>query len=464
MAVTARVADPPRPTNGAVWADYDNDGWPDLLVLGNDHGALYRNDGNGTFTDVTGPAGLAMRGRAMSAAWGDYNNDGNLDLVIADYPDCLDPALAMSGGAGGFRALPTAQSYLYRNNGDGTFTNVTPLLGQRLTQGYSYEAIWFDAFGRGPAYPDLYVANDFGASVVPNVLWRNDGRDPRSSWRFTDVSGPSHTDMAAFAMSAAVGDYDNDGRLDLAVSNTGASYLYHNQGNGTFRNVASRAGVARPTTPEGATAVTWGLSFMDLNNDGYLDLYETAGPNGVPMGMMGMPMGVGNDPRQQPNALFIGNGHGTFTDVSHASGAGAAMNGRTVAFGDYDQDGFVDMFVANYGQRPILYHNDSGLGYVDLNNHWLTVDVVGTQSNRDGVGAEISLWAHGLPVQLRQIQEGTSLGAGNAKDAHYGLGHATEADRIVVRWPSGAVQTLRHVAGDRRIVIVEPGRSRWPRR
>jgi Na+-translocating ferredoxin:NAD+ oxidoreductase RnfD subunit len=467
VAVAAGVADPPRPTNGAVWADYDNDGWPDLLVLSDGHLTLYHNNRNGTFTDVTKHAGLAsVTGRFMSAAWGDYDNDGYLDLFVTAYATCLDPVLALSTGAGGLKGLPAAHSYLFHNNGDGTFTNVTSLLGERQTSGYSYAAVWFDACGKGPAYPDLYVANDFGASIQPNVLWRNDGPvrgpDGRKTERFTDISGSSRTDMAAFAMSAVVGDYDNDGRLDLAVSNEGSTYLYKNTGGCVFRNVAARAGVARPTTPDGATSITWGLGFADLNNAGYEDLFLTAGPNGVPMGTVGMAMGAGNDPRDQPDVLFINNGNGTFTDASHAAGIDAAMNGRTVAFADYDNDGWLDMFVANYGQAPILYHNDSGLGYVDLNNHWLTVDLSGTRSNRDGVGAEISLWAHGLPVQLRQVQEGTSLGAGNAKEAHFGLGHATEADRIVVRWPSGAVQTLRHVAGDQRIVITEPGISHWP--
>src|SRR5579871_4727730 len=132
-ALAAGVADPPRPTNGAVWADYNNDGWPDLLVLGNDHLALDPNNGNCTFTDVTARSGLKVSGRAMSAAWGDYNNDGYLDLYIADYTDCLDPSLALAGGAVGFKAYPRSQSYLYRNNGNGTFTNVTSLLGTRQT-------------------------------------------------------------------------------------------------------------------------------------------------------------------------------------------------------------------------------------------------------------------------------------------------------------------------------------------
>jgi len=469
-ALGAGVADPPRPTNGAVWADYDNDGHPDLFVLGNGHNALYHNNGDGTFSDVTRRAGLTGGGRAMSAVWGDYNNDGYLDLFVTDYADCLDPVLAMSGGAVGFNALPQARSHLYRNNGNGTFTDVSYLLGERARSGYSYAAVWFDAFNKGPAYPDLYVANDFGASLVPNVLWRNDGPPvvgdraaaSRASWRFSEVSGATHTAMAAFAMSAAVGDYDNDGRLDLAVSNTGATYLYHNDGGGHFHNVAARAGVARPTTPQGATAVTWGAGFADLNNDGHPDLYLASGPNGVPMGMMGMPMGVGNDPHQQPNALFVNNGDGSFTDVSHASGADAARNGRTVAFADYDGDGWVDMVVANYGQAPILYHNDSGLGYVDLNNHWLSVTLVGTRSNRDGVGAEITVRAAGPGTQLQQVQEGSSLGAGNDRVAHFGLGHAETAELLVVRWPSGAVQTLRHVAADRHLTLVEPGPSRWP--
>jgi hypothetical protein len=278
-------------------------------------------------------------------------------------------------------------------------------------------------------------------------------------FRFTDITPGSGVDFVhvsgmtaeklfptANGSGVAVFDYDGDGKLDLyfatgnalplSESPAASNRLYKNLGGGRFRDETERSGL-------GFRGYCHGVTIGDIDNDGDLDVFLS---------------NYGGD------ALFVNNGNGTFTDVSHAAGVDAAMNGRTVAVADYDNDGWPDMFVANYGQPPILYHNDSGLGYVDLNNHWLTVDLVGTRSNRDGVGAEIALWAHGLPMQLRQIQEGTSLGAGNAKDAHFGLGHAAEADRIVVRWPSGAVQTLRHVPGDRRIVIVEPGRSRWPRR
>jgi len=475
VAVAAGVADPVRPTNGAVWADYNNDGWPDLLVLGNGHNTLYRNNGDGTFTDVSKQSGLASGGRAMSAAWGDYNNDGYLDLFIADYADCIDGPLAQTAGAGGLQGLPTPHSHLYRNNGDGTFTDVTALLGPRLTEGFSYAAVWLDAFGKGPAYPDLYVSNDFGRSIQSNVLWRNDGparqlgaeitRSPSARhrdepWHFTDASGPSHTDMAAFAMSTAVGDYDNDGRLDLAISNIGSIYLYHNEGQGHFRDVAAHAGVARAVTPYGSTAVTWGLGWADFNNAGHLDLFETAGPFSMAMGMVGMP--TAGDSPFQPDALFLNNGHGTFTDVSQASGVDVVRTGRTVAFADYDGDGCVDMFLANWGQAPILFHNDSGCGGIDHPNHWLTIDLVGTRSNRDGVGAEILVRGRDLPLQLRQVQEGSSLGAGNAKEVHVGLGQATRDVLVEVRWPSGIVQTVRPVALDRRIVVVEPGLSRWP--
>jgi hypothetical protein len=266
--------------------------------------------------------------------------------------------------------------------------------------------------------------------------------------------------MAEFAMSAAVGDYDNDGRLDIAVSNIGSSYLYHNEGHGHFRDVAARAGVGRAITPFGSTAITWGLGWADFNNDGYLDLYTTGGPFSMAMGSVGMPMGA--DSTLEPNALFLNNGNGTFTDVSQASGADVVRTGRTVAFADYDGDGCMDMFLANWNEAPILFRNDVGCGGSTHPNNWLTIDLVGTRSNRDGVGAEIYLWARGVPVQLRQVQDGTGLGAGSALEAHFGLRQAAEAARIVVRWPSGIVQTVRHVHADRRIVLVEPGHSRWP--
>jgi hypothetical protein len=191
--------------------------------------------------------------------------------------------------------------------------------------------------------------------------------------------------------------------------------------------------------------MTWGVSFADLNNDGWLDLYLVAGA-----------MDYQNIP--QPNRLFLNDHAGGFIDVSAASGSDDPGQGRSVAAGDYDGDGYLDLFVANYGQPPRLYRNLSR----DTGYHWLRLQLEGTRSNRDAVGARVTVFARGLPPQMQEVQLGQGLGSCNDKALHFGLAGATDVDRIEIRWPSGERQTIRSIPADRVLRIREPGHSRWP--
>jgi hypothetical protein len=251
-------------------------------------------------------------------------------------------------------------------------------------------------------------------------------------------------------MGAASGDYDNDGWLDIAVSNIGPNLLYQNADGVAFHSIGSRAGVTHSVDRVENMlnpSMTWGLDFADFNNDGWLDLYLVAGA----MDFEHVP---------QPNVLYMNDHRGRFLDVSAASGANDPGQGRSVAVGDYDGDGYLDMFVANYGQPPRLYRNLSRRS----GNHWIRLELEGTRSNRQAVGARVVLHAPGLPPQTREVQIGQGLGSSDATALHFGLGTTSLVERIEIRWPSGTVQRLRGGAADRVLKIREPGPSRWPER
>jgi hypothetical protein len=340
--------------------------------------------------------------------------------------------------------LPHPTNHLYHNNGDGTFSDVTHLLGLASTWGFGFGAVWFDYNRDGR--PDLYAVYDFGNIRVPNTLWRNDGPGA-DGWRFTEVQTPAGVDTRANPMGAATGDYDNDGWLDLAVTNIGPNFLYRNDRGQHFSEYAQRARVAHATNNVNNMldpSMTWGVSFADFNNDGWLDLYLVAGA-----------MDYQNVP--QPNELYMNDHSGRFIDVSSASGTDDPGQGRSVAVGDFDGDGYLDMFVANYGQPPLLYRNVSG----SLGNNWLRLNLEGTVSNRDAVGARVTVHARGMRPQVREVQIGQGLGSCNERTLHFGLAQAAGAERIEILWPSGKRQVLRGIRGNRTLRIVEPGRSRW---
>jgi hypothetical protein len=418
---------------GAVFADYNNDGSPDLYIVNDGPNRLFKNDGTGHFTDVAQAAGVADPGDASSATWVDYNNDGNLDLYVTNYATCNN--LGQN-----FQYQPDK---LYRNNGDGTFTDVKDLLGPNSTVGAGFQAAWFDYNNDGRQ--DLYLGNDYlGPSPDTNHLWRNDGPDGSGGWKFTDVSSASGTAYAMNTMGIAVGDYDRDGRLDLALSNIDGNRLLHNNGDGTFTDVAEAAGVARPEQRVDQRTITWGAMFSDLNNDGWEDLYFAAGyldPYYAP--------GT-NGP--QHNELFVNAGNGKFLDLSAPSLADDPGQSRGVALADYDRDGRVDMFVVDQAGSPHLYRNVTPM----RNNHWLEVDTVGTVSNRDGCGARLTLTAGGVSMVREVFCGSVGLSSGSDSTVHFGLGTATRVTQLVIRWPSGIQQVLRNLTPDRLIAVTEP--------
>ena len=428
--------------NGASFADYDNDGHEDLVLVRDGSTLLFHNDGTGHFTDVSAHSGIGDAGlRGMSASWGDFNGDGYLDLYVTNYMTCTGDWNTEEQIIANVAYHPGT---LYRNNGDGTFTDVTSYLGTGTTMGAGFAAAWFDYNGDGR--PDLYLANDFvGPNPDHNHLWRNDGPTPDGGWKFTDVSMESGTGFWMNTMGIAVGDYDRDGRLDLALSNIGANKLLRNNGDGTFTEQES-AGMARPTQDATYDSITWGGGFADFNLDGWEDLYLAAGnfqrsPD--------TPVGV------QPNELYVNDGAGRFLDVSAATGAADPGDSKGVAFADYNRDGKMDVFVVNQGGQPHLYENVTPSG----SNHWLEVDTVGTTSNRDGCGARlVATLADGSQLTREVLCGSTSVASGTQRTVHFGLGSAATVDHLEVVWPSGIDQTLDDLPADRLITIQEPHR------
>jgi hypothetical protein len=410
---------------GAVFADYDNDGDPDLYVVNDGVNRLYQNDGDGGFIDVAPGSGVADPGSDASASWGDYDNDGNLDLYVTSNSPCLPP-------------LMYEQDRLYHNEGDGTFTDQTDLLPAGSTMGAGYQAAWFDYDRDGDQ--DLYLANDrWGPDPDRNHLWRNDGAALDGMWRFTDVSLESGAGYFINSMGIGLGDFDRDLDLDLAISNIEGNVLARNNGDGTFTDVASYARMARPKQRNGQLAVTWGLGFADLNLDGWEDIYVAAGWI--------------TDFHMQPSEVFTNDGvDGRFLDLSALSGADQTASSRGVAFADYDRDGLIDLYVVNKAGSPILYHNVTAAP----DFHWLEVRLAGVTSNRDGCGARLTLTVGGARL-LREVFCGsTSLSSGSDTAVHFGLGSEPRAARLVIEWPSGIRQVVRNLAGDRLIQISEP--------
>ena len=456
VAAEAWVEDPASRSNGACAADYDNDGDTDLYVGNYGPSKLFRNHGDATFEEVTAAAGLTESSRnlrTMGCAWGDYDADGFLDLIFVRHLDDSDPGVF----AWGQRDLsefadPLA---LFRNRGDGTFADVTVVLGdpapsRGIVRGAGFQPAFVDYDNDGDL--DIYVVNDFGDEITPNVLWRNDGRAASGeSWVFTDVSAASGTDVAINGMGLALGDYDLDGFTDFYITNIDDAVLLRNNGDGTFSERTRDAGVGRGRIgiPEGYS-VGWGTAFFDYDNDGDQDLYLAAGY---------LDTDPDTNPVQQPNALFRNDGDGTFTDLPPwASGANDPGFGRGAAYGDFDGDGCLDLYVVNIGEfegRPgvaNLFRNNCASG-----NKWLMVRAVGTLSNRDGIGATIAVTATGS-TQRRTVTAGSSQMSQHMLAAHFGLGTAAHVDAVTVRWPSGRSQTLTDVAANQVLVVTEPDR------
>ena len=456
VAGQAGVADPEGHSNGGCAADYDNDGDQDLYVTNHGPSRLFKNENDGTFTDASATSGVVDPDptlKSTGCAWGDYDRDGLLDLVVVrHFRELTSRTLVQGAFHEEVRSLA-----LYRNGGGGAFTDETELLGHRVRPsrsrygdplgnlwGAGFQPGWLDYDDDGDA--DLYVANDWGTFTNPNVLWRNDGPADDGSWLFVDVSEESGAGVAIEAMSVTVGDYNLDGRFDMFVTNVGASVLLQGDGE-SFVNVSDEAGteVAMIGVEK---RVTWGSAFLDYDNDGLEDLYIVSGflkptinPQNAPSYM-----------KRQHNKLLRNRGDATFEDVSTHSGADDPGVGRGLAYLDMDEDGCLDLLVGNLGGHAKLFRNRCSTA-----NNWLVVSLVGTHSNRDGIGARISLEA-GARTQIREVSGGRSFMGQHMRSAHFGLGTVSKVGRLTVRWPSGIVQTLTDVPANRQVTVTEPSR------
>jgi enediyne biosynthesis protein E4 len=426
---------------GCVWGDYDNDGSPDLYVTQYGKNILYHNNGNGTFTDVTDKAGVgAMEFGApfhSGATFFDYDRDGRLDLYVGSYVDlgadapryCFVSGTRTSCPPTAYKGTP---DILYHNNGDGTFTNVTKSAGifQPLGKNLAVGAADYDNDG----WPDLFVAND-GLNAY---LYHNEHNGKFDEIGTITGMGLTARGAAMAAMCISLGDYDNDGNLDLFITDfqKNSDHLWHNDGKGSFDEVSDQAGITVPTRD----ILSFGGGFFDYDNDGWLDLFIANGHVYPEVEQVSPEVHF-----KQINQLFHNERNGKFVETTKTAGNGFETSyvGRGVAFADFDNDGFMEMVVGNNGDTPLLLHNSGGNG-----NHFLNFKLVGTKSNRDAMGARIRVVAGGLS-QIREIAGGGSYLSQSDLRAHFGLGKFTQAQIVEVKWPSGARQVFQDVQADK---------------
>jgi enediyne biosynthesis protein E4 len=430
---------------GCVWGDYDNDGFPDLFVTQYGSDILYHNNGNGTFTDVTdkaGVAGLESGSFHSGATFLDYDRDDNLDLYVGSYV-ALDPDGPRYCNIGNVRSSCPPSAYngssdaLYHNNGDGTFTNVTRSLNVLQPHGknLSVGAADYD----NDSWPDLFVANDGLAAY----LYHNDhGKS------FREIAAPSGMAFSASgslmaAMCISLGDYDNDGWLDLYISDFQGSsdHIWHNDGKGNFDEVSDEAGITGPTH----NVLSFGGGFIDYDNDGWVDLFIANG-HVYPEIEQASP----GTRYKQVNSVFHNDGRGKFVETSKETGVAdqTPHAARGVAFADFDNDGFVDVLVADNGGPPLLLHNGGD------ENHFINFKLVGTTSNRDAMGARVHVVSGGIS-QIREIAGGGSYLSQSDLRANFGTGRATVAQTVEIKWPSGQTQTFHDVPADKFYLIAE---------
>ncbi len=421
---------------GVAAADYDNDGWTDLYVTTFGRNILYRNRGDGTFADVTESAGVAAGGWSSSAAFLDFDRDGRLDLFVARYVDyAFDRNVTCGDPARGIRAYCHPDIYdgltslLYHNNGDGTFTDVSRAAGiaGHIGKGLGVVAADFDADG----WIDLYVAND----SVRNFLFRNQGNGTFKEIGITSGVALDEGGRPQAGMGTAAGDYDGDGRLDIIVTNLDREYnaLYRNAGS-FFADTSFPTGFAPPSLP----LVGWGTGFFDFDNDGDLDILVVTGHviDNIDKFRAGQTY-------PQAKLLFENLGD-RFREVAASRGAALTKPevSRGAAFGDYDNDGDVDVLVSNLGGSPTLLRNDGG----NRNrNRWIVLALEGTKSPRQPIGSQVRCQVGGR-VLTRYLAGGGSYLSSSDSRIHIGLGQAERVQRIEIRWPSGATETLENLA------------------
>ena len=431
---------------GVAAGDYDNDG--DLDLYANNYGpnCLYRNNGDGTFTDVTAQAGVANGHRVgASAHFLDMDKDGDLDLFVANYLDFTYENHLFRFAKGipkyaGPTDFPPMANNLYRNNGNGTFTDVSHSSGLAEHRGWGMGGVCADYDSDGDT--DIYLAND----VYANFLFENDG-----TGRFTEgglLAGLAYDlhgdDQGSMGIDCA--DYDNDGRLDFYQTSYAREMtaLYRNLDGRMFEDVTTVTGAGTSTLPY----VTWGTGMVDFDNDGDRDIFVATGHL-----QDNIELYDNTTTTLTPNLLLMNDGNGRFKDVSAQSGAGMQVKQRSrgAGFDDLDNDGDVDVVILNAREGPTLLRNDSDSGL-----HWLQVRLRGTKTNRDGVGARIKVLAGDL-VQVDEVHSGRGYQSHYGMRLHFGLGEHKLVDRIEVRWIGGGVDVFEKIAADQLIVLSEDG-------
>jgi enediyne biosynthesis protein E4 len=440
---------------GVAVADYDNDGWPDIYISNFGKNRLYHNNHDGTFTDVAEKAGVIMGGWSTGATWGDYDHDGLLDLFVPGYVK-FDPDNPPRAGKGGLptgfcqfrgidvmcgpRGLPGEGDHLFHNNGDGTFKDVSLRAGVSDPKGYyGFASVFVDVDDDG--WLDLAVAND----SVPKYLYRN-----KHDGTFEDISylsGFALNDEGReqASMGIAVGDYNRDGKIDFYITNFSDDYniLYRNEGEATFSDVSFRAGVATVSIP----FLGWGTGFLDYDNDGLLDIFVANGH--VYPGVDKQDWGT---TWVQRPLLFRNLDGNKFQEVAPATGSGLAVlaSARGAAFGDLFNDGHIDVVINNIDSPPTVLRN-----VVKNSNHWVTLKLVGgNKSPRDANGAKAFVTAGGVR-QRGDVFSGGSYASSSDPRLHFGLGAATQVDKLEIYWPDGEKETVALPGVDRIYTLVQ---------
>lgn len=432
VATAMNVRDVNGDGAGVVIGDINNDGWPDIFLNNCHENKLFRNDGGNDFTDITvssGIDGILGDRRGTSATFGDYNGDGFLDMYVSHH-------LSTTG-------LPTEnerRDFLLYNNGDESFTNVSALIDNEALIGYGFIGGWTDFDQDGDL--DIIVINDCEELApqfnYPTRVIRNDGgTNPVTNWTFTEVASTVGIEDCRNGMGIAVGDYDRDGWLDVFYTNIGEVVLFDND-EGDFTDVTAGSDL----DIQAELDYSWGCTFVDYDLDGWQDIYVTLGEL------------QHNELDDRPNQMFKNDTDGTFSEVGNSLGLDDAQKSRNGIFGDYDNDGDLDLFLVNYAGEYALLENE----VPDANNHYLIVDATGTdESNKDGIGAKVTI-VYGDPEirQVFEIRSGSNLGGGEEIGAFFGLGTETMIDSVIVDFLSDEQAVMTDVAADQRITIFEP--------
>jgi hypothetical protein len=429
---------------GIAVGDYDNDGFEDIYVTGYGGNTLYRNNGNGTFTDVTKSAGVAAGGWSASAGFFDYDNDGKLDLFVTRYVNWTFKANRYCGEKQpGYRAYCHPDNYdgvtniLYHNNGDGTFTDVSEKAGIANPKGKGLGVSFADYDGDG--FTDIFVAND----SVQCFLYHNNGNGTFTETGLLAGVGYNEDGKTFAGMGTDFSDYDNDGRPDIVVTDLSNEryMLFRNNGDGTFRDVTNQSGFGAATL----SFAGWSTRFFDYDNDGWKDLFVAQSH------VMDTIEKTSPNLRYLQPPLLLRNESGHFVRVAPGEAFQMPWAGRGAAFGDIDNDGDIDIVVSNAGQKAYVLRNDGG-----NRGHWIRIETIGKKSNRDGIGSRVKVVSASGLTQYFTVN--TAVGYLSASDKRLlaGLGADSTAKLVEIQWPSGIIQKFENVKAGQTLKAIEP--------